>query len=330
MMDLTGGGLPPPAAMTTWGETMRSAPSPRAACLSLVCACAALVAVSPVASAATYHVAPTGSGSAAGTSALPFHTISRAASAARRGDTVLVESGRYPETVTVGSTGSGVTFRGQGPTRPVIDGEGKRAIGLTTNAHDVTVENFEISGQTQFGLYMRGKSNRVAGNLVHHIGAMAVNAASGIRVANGGGSVIADNTVHDVGPGGESMGIYLLQVRDTVVKGNTVYLVRKEGVRDFRGLDNTIRDNRLYLTWTGVSLNYSTGSTVVNNHIYDSTEGIDAKHDSYASVLSIWQLATPHWDRIWHNTIYRSTGISIGIGLGGDPFDYLDVRDNIF
>ena len=91
---------------------------------AVVCA-----AFPPAASAVTWSVSPHGSDANLGTSQFPFRTISRAATVATNGDTVLVEPGRYSETVSLYSRNSGVEFRGVGDGRPVVDGAKQRAYG---------------------------------------------------------------------------------------------------------------------------------------------------------------------------------------------------------
>lgn len=289
-----------------------------------------MVAGSADASAAVYRVSPSGSDAVSGSTGEPFRTISKAAEVARAGDTVLVASGRYAESIPLTYRSRGVTFRGEGGSRPVVDGEHERQYGfLNHTAGDVTIENFEVTGQTAAGIYMGGSGNRIADNLIHHVGSVDVTHSNGVRIVQGRGSVVQDNTIHSIGPGSESMGIWLVQTRDADVAGNTVYLVRKEGVRDWMGLDNTIRNNRFFLNWVGVSFNTSLGSLATNNYIYDNVQGFVAKHTAYRWALDYWKLTTPRWSRFWHNTIYRSTEANIWIAQSDQPADYLDIRNNI-
>jgi len=103
------------------------------------------LAVAPTAAqAATYTVSPSGADTNAGSSYAPFKTIGRAAQAAQAGDTVNVTPGVYAETVSLTAANSGATFRGVGPTRPVIEGGNTRAVGFDNNGADgITIENFE-------------------------------------------------------------------------------------------------------------------------------------------------------------------------------------------
>src|SRR4051794_34413165 len=262
---------------------------PRRMAARWICLAVLALALSVPASAgaAMLHVSPDGSDAADGTAAAPLHTIGRAAAVAASGDEVLVAPGRYPEQVTVNTRDAGVAFVADTSSgeRPAVDGEGTRQFGFyVIGADDVTVSGFEITGQTDAGVYTRGLRDVVSGNVIHHVGSTAVNASNGVRVVWGGDDRVTGNTIHSIGPGGESMGIWLVQTRGALVDANSVYLVRKEGVRDWQGLDNTTPSNRLFLNWAGISFNTSTGSTATNNEIYDNTEGFDVKHASHSTV----------------------------------------------
>ncbi len=304
---------------------------PTCALLACLVLAVCLAASAQPAAAASYVVAPTGSDSAHGGPGAPFRTISRGAAVARAGDTVTVRAGRYAETVAITGQNRGVEFRAAAGERPVVDGEGVRAHGFSNNgADDLTIAGFEVTGQTTTGIFVRGQRNRIEGNAVHHVGQRGGSETNGIRVAWGHQSRIAGNTVHHVGPGWQSIGIWLLETRDAHVTGNTVYLVRKEGIRDWKGLDNTIAGNRAFLNWVGLSLNTSTGSTLTGNYASDNVEGIAVKHQSYSTVLRHWGLDTAHWSRITGNTVYRSTEASLWLAQSDEPMDYVSVRDNVF
>lgn len=282
------------------------------------------------ASAATLSVDPNGSDANDGSAGAPLRTISKAASEARKGDTILVGSGRYPETVMLNQA-HGLTLRGTGPTRPIVDGEGTRAYGFRNlNGDDVTIEGFEITGQVEAGVYSLGHRDRIANNVIHHVGSRTETHSNGVRVVWGSAARVIGNTIHHIGPGSESMGIWLLETRDAVVEANSVYLVRKEGIRDWKGLDNTIASNRAFLNWAGISLNTSTGSQVTNNYVYDNVEGLVAKHLSYSRVLDYWKLAEGRWSRFANNTVYRSSEAGLWVAQSDEPLDYLDVRSNVF
>src|SRR5689334_5776714 len=139
--------------------------------------CLAILAVAlstpATAGAATLHVSPDGSDAAPGTATAPLRTIGRAAVLATAGDEVLVAPGRYPEQVALGVHDSGVAFVADtsSGSRPVVDGEGTRQYGFfNVGGDDVTISGFEITGQTDAGVYTRGLRDVVSGNLIHHVG----------------------------------------------------------------------------------------------------------------------------------------------------------------
>jgi parallel beta-helix repeat protein len=300
-----------------------------ARCLVLV---GALCATIPnAASASTFWVSPSGSDASVGTERFPFRTIGRAAASARSGDTVVVSAGRYRETVSLSPRQTGVTFRGAGDAQPVLDGGGRRAFGFeNVGADRLTIENFEITGQRDAAVYTSGSEVQVLGNLIHHVGAASEPENAGVRVVRSRAARIAGNTIHHVGPGRSSFGIWLHETRDSLVEDNAVYFIRKEGIRDWIGLDNTIARNRAFLNWAGIALNTSTGTLVTDNHVHDNVEGFAVKHVSYRTVLEYWGLDQAHWSRLTHNTVSRSSEASLWIAQSGEPLDYVAVRHNRF
>jgi hypothetical protein len=300
--------------------------------LKFLATLAVVFAAAPAgASAATYTVSPSGQDTNPGSAAQPFGTITRAAQVAKAGDTVNVVSGVYAETVALTSANSGATFRGVGETRPVIAGENVRARGFYNNgASQLTIENFEIKGQTEVGIFTAGSNNTIARNVIHHVGSSAVTQIQGVRVNRGSGNRVAGNTIHHIGPAAESRGVYLVETRDAIIEDNVLYLIRKDGIRDWKGLDNTLRRNRSFLNWVGISLNTTTGATVVDNLIYETTEGLQLKHLSYSSVLNYWGLTVGKWSTVTHNTVSRSTDASAWIAQSEAPLDYLELTENAF
>jgi hypothetical protein len=292
-------------------------------------AAALCAAFPPAASAVTWSVGPDGSDANLGTTQFPFRTISRAAVVARAGDTVAVAAGRYSETVNLYSRSSGVEFRGVGSGRPVVDGAGWRSYGFrNSGANRLKITGFEITGQDDAGIYTEGSDNVIADNLIHHVGASDETQSNGVRVIRGSGNTVSGNTIHHIGPGYSSMGIWLAETRGARVEGNNVYLVRKEGIRDWKGLDNSIVGNNSFLNWVGIALNTSTGSIASDNRVFDNVEGVAIKHASYRTVLDYWGLDAAHWSRIDHNTVERSSEASIWIAQSDEPLDYVDVRAN--
>lgn len=309
--------------------------------------CASLLAVSAVACpgahamqqnvarkqpAKHYYVRKAGSDTARGTKVRPFATISRAAAVARQGDVVVVGPGHYRETIGLRASG-GVTFRGARHHKTVIDGEGTRDFGFVSNIEDlegITIQGFQIAHQVRAGISMVGSGAVIRRNYVHDVGQAGTVLSAGIRVIDGVANRVERNVVSDIGPGGESMGVLLLSTRGSLVADNEIRLVRKEGIRDWRGLDNMIMDNSVSLAWTGIALNTSTGSAVLNNYLHDNVQGFNPKHVSSPPALTYWRLSQPHVSRFSHNTVYRSLSSSVALATNLPIADYIDVYNNVF
>ncbi len=141
---------------------------------------------------------------------------------------------------------------------------------------------------------------------------------------------VKHNTVYDIGPGGEAMGIWLLMTKNMTVEQNEVYLTRKEGIRDWYGLDNTFTSNRLYLNWTGITLENAVGDLVDNNVSYANVYALDPKMVSDPTSLAMWHLDQGQWTRFWHNTTYGNTHADMALGMAAPSEDYIDIEDNVF
>jgi hypothetical protein len=303
---------------------------------ALGCACTTMaVLLSTVASASAnnlYVSATTGADTNAGTSTAPVKTISRAAKLAHAGDVVNVGPGVYPETVSLTKASNGVTFQSSGATPAVVAGGGTRAFGFNLYGTTGTrIQGFDISKQTQVGVMVKsGVGNVVANNTIHDVGTQVEVHSNGVRVVWGQDNQVRGNVIHSIGPGQEAMGVWLLQTRQAIVDANVIYLVRKEGIRDWQGIDNVMTANRSMLNQTGIAFNTSTGSYAANNVLSDNVTGFVAKHVSYSTVLNYWKLSAAHLSRFTHNTITGSTEESVGLGLSDEPMDYLDVTNNVF
>lgn len=289
-----------------------------------------LMTFTSLASADSLSVSPAGSNHARGETSDPFATISHAANVAKSGDTIFVAPGVYKETISFNNKRN-LTFQGTGKRKPIISGEGKRAYGFKNlYGNDISIQGFELTGQTEAGIYSLGKNNLINNNHLHHIGSSSETHSNGIRIVWGESSRVINNTIHHIGPGSESMGIWLLETRDNQIENNTVYLVRKEGIRDWKGLSNEIISNRVFLNWAGISLNTATAATVKNNYIYHNVEGLTAKHLSYKKVLSHWKLPQGLMSTVAHNTLYRHSEAGLWVAQSDEPLDYLQVNNNLF
>ena len=127
---------------------------------------------------ATYYVSTTGNDSNTGTEAAPWKTIAKAATAAAAGDTVIINSGTYDETVTFsksGAAGNPITFIGSGS--PVIRGN------VTTKGSYLVIDGFTISPPSAGGygaVTLAGQHNILQNCLVTNYGARASDQATAI------------------------------------------------------------------------------------------------------------------------------------------------------
>lgn len=88
----------------------------------------------PVPTGAVYHVSPSGSDSAPGTSAAPWRTIAKANATLRAGQTVLIHAGTYREGIAPsasGSAGAPIVYRAAGDGPAILDGGSGRISGWT-------------------------------------------------------------------------------------------------------------------------------------------------------------------------------------------------------
>lgn len=287
-----------------------------------------------------------------GTQAQPFNTIAKANAVAVNGDTVMVESGTYNEGVY--PTKSDLSYIGFGPTKPVIQGDAvANTIGFyisNTGIFRVRVDGFEITGQGERGVsFQSGKGinsgHVITNNHIHHVGTAGGIAAYGCYITYGSNTV-TNNEVHHIGVESmnESSGIWFGYNHDYVCSGNTVYMVRKEGMRDYFGLRPTFKNNRVFLCWTGIAHNKSMSPLTANNYVYHCLAGLNPKHTN--ETYEFWGLTgTPgnpgpgiEKARYWHNTVYRSSDNHLWLAVNIDPgvgatTGYMwdvDVRNNIF
>jgi parallel beta-helix repeat protein len=310
--------------------------------------------------AITYYVATSGSDTNPGTQSQPFQTITKAASVATSGDTVLVNSGVYHESVSPAA--GNVTYRGIGATKPVIDGDNSRAAGFSfgyLNLTNVTIDGFEIrnlhqpnaGGNRAVGIWAYYLANSTfKNNHIHHISAVTGSESFGILIGTNASPFVAhdnmilNNQINNIGPTGTSRGIWMLYNKQTTVSGNTIYMVRQEGIRDWKGDSNTLTSNRLFLNWIGITIETAQRAYEANNYSYNNVFGYNYKHttgydggdhpcpnkpESYDKDAN-GNLDINQWTRVWHNTAYYNSASALSIGQSWPPGDYMSFKDNIF
>jgi parallel beta-helix repeat protein len=222
-----------------------------------------------------------------GTAAQPFCTIRPAASRVVAGQTVLVDSGTYSETVTVSSSGTATApinfVAAPGATVTVTGSGSASANGFNLSGRSyVTVQGFNVTGTGGDGIVVKNSSNvTIRGNHVSSAGQPSQGkTAKGIRLDGTTDSVVATNTVdHNT-----DYGIYLVgSTRDQVV-GNRVFANARvferaaSGIRLHSSPSNVISSNVSHDNEdSGIEcVNTSNNNLIVTNVSYrNGDHGID-------------------------------------------------------
>jgi len=208
-----------------------------------------------------WYVSPTGSDSAAGTSAQPFRTISRAIAAVGPGERILVNAGTYAERVRI--TG---TVRAGTATAPIrLQGVGKPKIVPAAGGYGSlvqiekpywTVDGFEVDvqGQTFYAAHFAGT---VTGSVLSHCNLHGGSAGTGVSTHYACmGATIQDNEIHHfqrvgdahgitVQPGSKQISILRNVIHDN--SGDSIQCLGPESVSSEPPADGvTIQDNTMY------------------------------------------------------------------------------------
>lgn len=169
---------------------------------------AILIAIGPLAPAATLHVAPDGDDAAPGTAEAPVATIRVAVERSRAGDTIVLRGQRFDCNRTIVLSGSGTTdaplrLQAAPGHRPVLDFSGMEAAdekvrgtarGVFLSGDHWILEGLEICHAPDNGLKIEGSHNRVERCVFHH------NGDSGLQIglakkSRNDGSLAAHNAV---------------------------------------------------------------------------------------------------------------------------------------
>jgi hypothetical protein len=121
--------------------------------------------------AGTYYISPTGSDSAAGSSAAPWRTIQKAADSLTAGQTAIVSAGNYGERVSITRSGtqtSPITLQ-------VASGATAQLLGFDLAGSGWVLSGFDISTQTNgtsgYGIHVYGSASydTVQNNYIHEL-----------------------------------------------------------------------------------------------------------------------------------------------------------------
>ncbi len=220
-----------------------------------------------------------------------YTSIQAAINAAAAGDTILVRSGTYAETLTLKS---GVDVLGQGFETTKVKGGHLSNVVAAYDVEDAVFDGFTVADSRQdsgyAGIRISGGSLVVSNNLV-------TNNVSGIRISGGSSSIIRNNiiTINGINDGYLDYGIISLNstplITNNIVarnRGVGVYIgwLDSEGTRI---VNNTIVDNESDGIWC-----YKSAPVIKNNIIAGNAFGIAASHDT-AAVPQI------SYNNVWNN-----------------------------
>jgi hypothetical protein len=219
------------------------------------------------------HVATTGADTNPGTQAAPFATIARADAAATAGAIIHVAPGVYRvtapsprsagiRTVKSGNATARIRFVSdlKWGAKIVLSGTG---IAWNSTGAYVDIDGFDISGSGRIGILAEGGHETITNNLVHDLtvsGGCNGSGGAGIDAWGPvGGAVIDSNVVRNIGLqwlAGRTcntvQGIYVTN-RNNRVSNNVVSGIASVGINSWHG---------------------ATGSTIINNTIFNSKMGI--------------------------------------------------------
>jgi parallel beta-helix repeat protein len=246
-----------------------------------------------------------------GTQTQPYCTINKAASVAAAGQTVLVASGTYSETVTVknsGTAGAPIVFQPAAGATVTVSG-GTNGFVLSARQY-VTISGFTVTGTSSYGISISGSNNIVvSGNTVTNAGhPVSGQIAAGIRLSNTNSSTVTGNATHHNSDTGifltsgstgnvvsynqssfnangfqrNANGINVISPSNTVV-GNVVHDNEDSGLQFYPGGDNNLAVNNVSYNNGdhGIDDLNVTGGRLIGNTIYHNcTSGINVEGTS--------------------------------------------------
>ncbi|WP_214317942.1 right-handed parallel beta-helix repeat-containing protein [Nonomuraea sediminis] len=255
-----------------------------------------------------------------GTALQPMCSITAGVHLVAPGQTVLVSSGTYTESVDIARSGTAAkpitVSAAPGASVTVTGGD----FGFKVSGESyVTLKGFTVTGNAKYGIYLTGSDHvTVDGNTVTYAGQpVSGQTARGIYVSSTTDSVISANVAHH----NSDSGIYLTSSAARVtVRGNTAYQNARQYERsangiDVRGADVSVIGNVTYDNEDS-GIQFYTGASnalAVNNVAYNNGDhGIDNLNVPGGTLVG--------------NTAYRNC--TTGINVEGTSSNYT-IRNNV-
>jgi len=266
------------------------------------------------ASAATFYVSPTGSDSnSCSALATPCKTISAGVAKAKAGDTILVLTGTYKETVSIDK--DNITLAAYQDNKPIIDGgnslpQGNWGVMLDINGNHNTVIGFEVKNANITGKFVGGYGVEVNGHHnflsklnVHHSWETGVLLGGDYNTVED--SVVWQNAFRNSSNTGQvtsgwATGMSAARNRSSealksgitsyaTFRRNTVYNNWGEGLSCFEADFCTLEDNVVYDNWTiNLYISDTSNSLIQRNLVYvSSNPAIRTRGNSGNSTITL-------------------------------------------
>lgn len=172
----------------------------------------------------------------------PRESIQALVEQAGPGDVILIHPGTYHEEVIIKEDGITLRGLGSGDERPVLDGLGRMANGITATGNYLTVESL---------IFRNYQTNGVV-----------VNGAVGVVLRD----LFTENT-------GE-YGVFPVECQDVFIEWVVATGARDTGIYVGRSRDAVIRDSEAYGNVSGIEVENSVNVLVENNYSHDNTAGL--------------------------------------------------------
>jgi hypothetical protein len=261
-----------------------------------------------------YYVSPKGKDSNNGSRKHPFATISKAATVATPGATVIVLPGRYRENVVIDTSGTPskrIVIKSENKWAAKITGPEPGYVGVfRVNANYVDISGFDIFGNntapygSSVGVWIAGSYNRVNDNLIHDLTSQSIEAVGilvNFRKDTTGGDYhdndvfdnvihhmyMMDHTIHGPGPAAGT-GIYICDGPNRAWN-NLVYSVGKQGLKTNHNATHVVFTNNTAADaqWDGFMMAVGGDELApVNDYsVFSNNISIDNRRDG----ISFWE-----------------------------------------